>query len=98
MTPPAAVAAATDSYRSESDPIGEFLETRCVTVPGAEVQAAAIYQAYLGWASAQALRERETLSNTAFGKLLKARFPFTKRNTGTVYLGVGLLAERDEAA
>jgi putative DNA primase/helicase len=46
LSPPAAVAAATDAYRSESDAIGEWLLERCIKAAGSSIQAKLLYDDY----------------------------------------------------
>jgi len=41
---------ATAEYRDDSDPVGEFLNERCVTVAGLKVSRASLYQACEEWA------------------------------------------------
>lgn len=64
---PRAVVAATEEYRRESDPIGEFLRTATVPDKGHRVQAARLYGLYCQWAKANAV---EPASGTAFGRRL----------------------------
>jgi putative DNA primase/helicase len=45
----AAIEAARDEYRAESDPIGEFLRDRTVRKPGATCSATSLYQDYVAW-------------------------------------------------
>jgi putative DNA primase/helicase len=89
---PAAVATATDAYQAESDPLGEFLESRCVLGPAFKTSSPALFEAYLQWAKDEGVPERERLSHNAFGRRLGERFkkgqegPDRKRH----YYGVGL--------
>ena len=48
LNAPAAVLAATETYRGEMDTLGDFLEERCVVETEASVSAKAIYTAYSG--------------------------------------------------
>lgn len=93
LAPPDAVQVATESYRSESDPLAQFIDERCVVGPGYQVGAAAAFKAYTDWASAQGISERERLSNKAFGTRMTSRFEKTKGKKGRTYLGIGLLAD-----
>lgn len=43
---PAAVSAATQEYRAESDALGEWISERCVLSPGASIQAMPLYKDY----------------------------------------------------
>jgi putative DNA primase/helicase len=90
LAPPVSVRAATDTYRAESDPLGDFLAARCVELEGTEVGATAVYLAYRAWAAAEGF-DREMLTATTFGRRMKERFGSVHRKTGNAYLGVGLL-------
>jgi putative DNA primase/helicase len=46
---PAAIEAAREEYRAESDPIGEWLRDRTVPEPGASTRAAELHQDYVNW-------------------------------------------------
>jgi len=87
---PAAVMAATATYKEESDPLGDFLSATCIEGAGLEVKASAAYVEYQSWAESQGIRGREVMSGKTFGVRMTARFVKQKRNTGKVYLGVGL--------
>ena len=50
MNPPAAVRVATDQYRAESDPLGEYLEDRCVLDADARVPRNDLLGDYESWA------------------------------------------------
>jgi putative DNA primase/helicase len=93
LEPPAAVAVATETYRSESDPLGEFLEIACVAGAGMTVSATAAHKAYRAWAQDRGLAEREVLSATSFGTRMGDRFGKRHTKVGNVYLDVGLLAD-----
>ncbi len=94
LAAPEVVRTATDSYRSESDPLAEFLEVCCIVGDGKQVAASEIFAAYRAWAVHEGMGERETLSATAFGTRAKARFAWKRLSPGVVYLGVGLLTDR----
>jgi len=79
---PAAVTAATGSYRTESDPLAEFLAAACVVADSCEVAASLAYRAYLAWAAEAGLRERESLSSRVFGERMATRFARIHRNAG----------------
>lgn len=56
---PAAVLSAIEVYRTESDPLAQFLEDKCVEAPQAIVMAGPAYKAYSIWAEGQGFIERE---------------------------------------
>jgi putative DNA primase/helicase len=91
LAAPVSVLDATADYRRESDPLGEFLE-ECAEVDELAVSTSAeLFGAYLGWAKDQHLRERDTLSRTAFGRHLGGTFQKGKDTAGrAVYAGIRL--------
>jgi putative DNA primase/helicase len=95
---PAAVKAATATYKEESDPLGDFLSERCIEGAGFEVKASAVYVAYRSWAEDEGIRDRDVMSNKVFGIRMTARFTKLARKTGKVYLGVGLRETRSMTA
>jgi putative DNA primase/helicase len=67
---PTAVREATDEYRRESDPIGEFLRSCTNGRPDSVVQASALYRVYVAWCRASAI---DPISQTMFGRKLSDR-------------------------
>jgi putative DNA primase/helicase len=98
LLPPDAVSAATEDYRTESDPLVEFVDGKCVVGEDVVVGATAAYRAYRAWALEAGLAERETLTATNFGGRMKSRFSGAHRKKGNVYIGVGLLSDRWEGS
>jgi putative DNA primase/helicase len=92
LEPPATVLAATEDYRAESDVLGAFLADCCVVLEHASVRAGDLYRTYREWAERQGYRERDMLSQTAFGRRLAERFTKTRDGTGIVYRGLGVAA------
>jgi putative DNA primase/helicase len=78
---PPEVAAATETYRSESDPIGEFMRACTARVAGASVQAKRLYAVYCDWAKANGI---EPASGTLFGRRL-GDMGYVKQKTGIVH-------------
>ena len=91
LTPPAIVSDAVEDYRRESDPLGEFIASRCNVDPKCAAPGAMLYREYQAWAKGAGLREREQLSNTSFGRRLGAQFKKERRKGGVEYHGIGLL-------
>ncbi|MFO0557210.1 MAG: phage/plasmid primase, P4 family [Polyangiales bacterium] len=75
LLPPACIRAATESYRSESDRMGLFLEERTRALVGARVAATALYKAWVDWCEA---RGEKAGSQTAFGERMSARPQFAR--------------------
>ena len=90
LEPPAAVQAATASYRTDSDPLAEFLAERTVSEKGRTLKAAAAYAAYRDWAEEQDLSDRERLGRNRFFELLEGHSPKTHSNSGNLYHGLHL--------
>ncbi|GAB4368110.1 MAG: phage/plasmid primase, P4 family [Kiloniellaceae bacterium] len=78
---PEKVRAATEAYRSESDPVGQFMASATRYLPGSTVQASRLYKAYTHWCHESAVTP---LSQTAFGKTLGDR-GYTKSRIGTYF-------------
>jgi putative DNA primase/helicase len=75
LAPPAAIRAATEGYRNESDRLGQFLEERTRVLDGARVAASVLYRAWSDWCEA---RGESSGSQTAFGERMSARSQFAK--------------------
>jgi phage/plasmid-associated DNA primase len=93
---PAAVYAATETYRLESDPLAAFIEERCLVAEGVSVASSQAFKAYVAWGHDQGMRERELLTSTLFGVRMAERFEKRHGSSGNRYLGVALLSDRDE--
>lgn len=87
---PAAVRDATDEYRTDSDPLAEFVAECCENAVTAVTRGSELFEAYGKWADRQALSKRERLSAKDFGRLMAEKFPRRHTNTGKVYDGVQL--------
>lgn len=70
LAPPASVLAATQAYRSERDPIGDFLASCTIAEPLERVRASALYEAYTLWCKVNA---RDPASNNLFGRVIGGR-------------------------
>ena len=72
---PEAARAATQHYRDEMDPVGQF-KTECVAPsPSRNVQATDLYEAYVSWSMANAKVPKNA---TAFGKIMKLKMAWKK--------------------
>jgi len=67
---PETVQEATAEYQTDSDPVGAFIEERCVVVEGVKVARSALYQAYEEWAKSTG---EQTLSGKAFANRMRGR-------------------------
>ncbi len=94
---PASVTAASQTYRQESDPLKEFLESRCEIGPNLFTTAASLWQAYVRWKTAN--DELNGLSRKSFSKRLQSRgfrrFQHGHERTW-MWQGVRLLSDRSE--
>lgn len=90
---PPAIALATVEYRQESDPFADFISECCVVTEAATVGASRFYKAYKTWCEDQGMREREVMTSTRFGKLMRERFNRVKGRNGNEYQGVGMAAD-----
>ncbi|MFP4539168.1 MAG: phage/plasmid primase, P4 family [Dichotomicrobium sp.] len=88
---PEPVAAATEAYFAEMDPIGQFIADACKEEPDAEEESATLFAGYKLWC-AQANEEHK--NNTQFGRRLND-LGFRKKKTGGRIKRLGLRL-RDE--
>ncbi|MEM8588741.1 MAG: phage/plasmid primase, P4 family [Pseudomonadota bacterium] len=72
---PDAVLEATEGYRTDSDPVGEFLATALGPKQGSNVTARDLYQFYQRWAKVNGI---SPISETGFGKRAKQRLAHKK--------------------
>lgn len=70
LAPPPSVLAATQAYRSERDPIGDFLASCTIAEPTDRVRASELYEAYTLWCKVNA---REPTSSNFFGRIVVGR-------------------------
>jgi putative DNA primase/helicase len=90
LEPPAEVKAATASYRSEQDVLGEFVRECCIEHRDAKARAANLYAAYRAWSE----RTGEKMaSQTRFGLALKERGFESYTNNGVWYRGLAIREE-----
>jgi putative DNA primase/helicase len=68
---PDAVRAATQEYREESDPIGQFIADAIERVPGGKISAGAVYEAYHHWCR---VTGSHALGQTLVGRRMGATF------------------------
>lgn len=89
MKPPEAVQSATDAYREQSDPLGAFLDDRCVVHAHCTATAADLYRVFTGWASETG---ELSLSKRVLGERLAARGFESTRISGGIraWRGLGL--------
>lgn len=87
---PDCVLKATEEYKTDSDPLSQFLLDECAFSPQAKVRGNSFYKEYLKWAEEQGLRERERMTNNAFGRIMGNRLQKYHDREGTYYQGVGL--------
>jgi phage/plasmid-associated DNA primase len=94
LTPPARVTEATDTYKSESDALGRFLEQRCLLYPDFRVRSAELFAAWSKWCAAEG---EDHGTQTAFTLTLKKLGYDTVRDKGGAkWRGISLAAEPDE--
>src|SRR5262249_17907429 len=70
LTVPDALLAATDRYRAESDPVGEFLRLCTVPAEYAQLRARDLYGVYTVWCRHNAM---DPVTTNAFGRQLSNR-------------------------
>ena len=87
---PAAVRAATEEYRAESDTLAAFLSDCTIEDPQGQAQAGPLYTAYKSWADENG---EKPMNGTLFGRRLTERGldKFRDRKSVTYYLGFRLI-------
>ena len=94
---PQLVEAATESYRTEMDPLRDFLAECCILHSDAIVPITRLWQTYQTWAKDNG--ERRPVDRQRFNKRLEARGLKRDRkgkNRDRVWLGIGLAAENHD--
>lgn len=92
LAPPQAVRDATEEYRLDSDPMGEFLRLCTMRQAGRSVQAMVMYRAYAHWARANAI---DPVSPTLFGRRMGDRGYHKTKAGNRYYLDVDLDLEAE---
>jgi putative DNA primase/helicase len=94
LTPtPECVLVATREYEADSDPLSEFILDACVINTQAYVQSSKLYKAYLSWCDDQGYREKERMTNNAFGRRMGQKFKKSHKEVGAVYIGLAIKAD-----
>lgn len=95
LNPPAAVLDRTESYRSDSDPLAQFITEECVTGnPLLKVKAKALHEAWAMWAMRNG---HPPMSLKLFGTRIGKEFEKKETNRGNQYLGIALRADEEHA-
>jgi putative DNA primase/helicase len=88
---PPEVSDATESYRQESDVLGQFIAERCIQKAGITTSAGALYKEYLCWCNESG---EEPLPQRDFGMQLTERgFPRDRTGKTRLRVGIGLVTE-----
>lgn len=96
LNPPMAVKEATDVYRAESDPIGQFMEQMTARVDGEMILAVDMYVAYQSWCTANGL---EPVTKNSLGRRLTEKGYLREKHCGlAVYRGIELRASSTMSA
>lgn len=94
LNPPSAVLERTEAYRSDSDPIGQFITEECVTGQYMKVRAKSLFEAWASWVMRQGLAP---MTQTEFGKRMAERHEKYKTGGVIQYVGIGLAADEETA-
>lgn len=92
LRPPATVKAATESYRTDEDTLGQWLAECCIVGDGCTCKALSAYESYAAWC--KAMNVKPMWGNT-FGKKLAERFTKEQTRNGIRYVGIGLLTDQN---
>lgn len=94
---PEAVKVRTNSYRSDSDDVGQFLEARVELGNTLRVQAGELHRAFEMWFRSEADRTETPMGGKEFGKAMTARgYAATKSNGVRIYRGMALRPDQGE--
>lgn len=85
---PEKVVEATEIYRSDSDPLGRFLDICTVSIAGQRVQSSELYRLFCAWAKVNGERE---WSSTGFGRALRDRGMTSKQSNVIWWLDLKLI-------
>jgi putative DNA primase/helicase len=85
---PDRIRAATDEYKSDSDPLGRFIAECIEAAPGTNIQARTMYNAFAAWCRSNAIKP---WSETAFGRALPERGIEKSDGRIRVYMNVRLV-------
>lgn len=95
LQPPDEVLAATNTYRTDMDVFGKFIDECCIVRPDIETPASALYERYKSWAQG---RGEYVQTQTMFGTRLNDRGFIGRRATSgkhrgrAIWAGIGLSA------
>jgi putative DNA primase/helicase len=96
LNPPEEVMLATDSYRTENDSVGQFIEACCIRDEKAKETTRTLHQAYEEWCCESGL---EPMPSNSFGKELKRRdFEPIKGRRGNGWRGLRLQPQDSDEA
>ncbi|MDX2185289.1 MAG: phage/plasmid primase, P4 family, partial [Gemmatimonadaceae bacterium] len=82
LDPPAAVLAASELYRAESDPVGQFVNEWCERGPGLEEATTLLHDAFEAWCKVEGM---EPVNGNVFGKRLSDRGYGRRKSSGVTY-------------
>ena len=86
LNSPNEIDAATKSYRTENDSVGQFIDTCCIRDPKARVTAKELYAGYEKWCQASSI---DPLPKSSFGKELKRQgLESIKARLGNGWIGL----------
>jgi putative DNA primase/helicase len=95
LNPPAAVVERTETYRAESDPLGQFLAQETIQSPLAYIPAGALYRAWQAWA---AKNGHPPVTQTDFGRRMTTHgLHKGQGRKRTCYVEIGLRSEEEGA-
>jgi putative DNA primase/helicase len=84
---PVSVRMATAAYRKTEDQLQQFIEENCYEADYMFTKARQLYNTYKDWCIDNRL---SPMNNNLFGEKIGRRFTKAKRDSGNVYLGIGL--------
>ena len=91
---PQEVLDAVREYKTDMDILGQWVKEKCIAEKDARVQSTPAYENYKQWAIANG---HHALSQNAFGRRLKGRFPKEESRAAAFYLGLRLRTPQELA-
>jgi putative DNA primase/helicase len=94
LAEPTRIRTATQEYREESDPVGRFIEERCMTLATATVRSSELYAAWGSWCGVDGIPPG---TNRAFSIDLQNRgYDKEHSRAGELWHGIGLYAKESD--
>ncbi len=85
----------TQDYRTESDTVQQFIDERCVVMPGVSVGAMELFHAYREWCDFNQIKSEDRLPQKALGLSIRQKEFEVVEGRAVRYSGIGLPNQRE---